>query len=407
MEHPEAVCAAARSRRVDPGGGDPRPLRRASLRRLAGVPGTIRRDLAWRMWRDGYDALAQGPVGADPDVGRTQVGRLLGRRVVVLRGEPGVRIFYDPAVVDRRGAVPPPLAHLLFGRGAVHGLEGEAHARRRAVFLVLLDREWSELLADEVGQELCARLPSWSGRSVSVFDELVGVYGRSVLRHAGIDLDPPAADRIARRLAAVVDGFGFAGTAYLRAWWARRVLGRWATRLLSDVRRGAVAPPPESVLARLALHEGADRRLAPFVPALTGLVRRSATVDGIRLEPGDRVLLDVPGTDTSPAAWPDPLLFDPHRFDDEDPGPWTFVAQGGGPIDGHRCPGEPATVAVMARTMEALAPCDLRVEGTAAVDRTRVPTLPARGLRVRRLDVGGHRPPGATPAGGGTPRRAT
>ncbi len=360
--------------------------------------------------------------------------------------------------------MPPPLAHLLFGRGAVHGLEGEAHARRRAVFLVLLDREWSELLADEVGQELCARLPSWSGRSVSVFDELVGVYGRSVLRHAGIDLDPPAADRIARRLAAVVDGFGFAGTAYLRAWWARRVLGRWATRLLSDVRRGAVAPPPESVLARLALHEGADlplgtaavellnvlrpavamawpatfgvqelmdrdewrdriahdeggrsavafahevRRLAPFVPALTGLVRRSATVDGIRLEPGDRVLLDVPGTDTSPAAWPDPLLFDPHRFDDEDPGPWTFVAQGGGPIDGHRCPGEPATVAVMARTMEALAPCDLRVEGTAAVDRTRVPTLPARGLRVRRLDVGGHRPPGATPAGGGTPRRST
>ena len=122
------------------------------------------------------------------------------------------------------------------------------------------------------------------------------------------------------------------------------------------------------------------RRLAPFVPALTGLVVRPARLGGVALRPGDRVLLDVPATDAWSATFPDPGEFRPQRFAEE-PDPWSFVPQGGGEVDeGHRCPGEPSTVALLAETTRALCGFDLRAAETTYVGRHRIPTLPEGGL---------------------------
>ena len=43
-------------------------------------------------------------------------------------------MFYDTTAVRRKGAVPAPLANLLFGRGAVHGLDDHEHAERKRIF---------------------------------------------------------------------------------------------------------------------------------------------------------------------------------------------------------------------------------------------------------------------------------
>ena len=81
------------------------------------------------------------------------------------------------------------------------------------------------------------------------------------------------------------------------------------------------------------------RRTAPFVPARAGRIRADAVVGGIRLRPGDRIVLDVPGTHRDAAAWRDPEAFDPERFAGGDPDPFVFVPQGGGDTEtGHRCP---------------------------------------------------------------------
>ncbi|MDO3396502.1 hypothetical protein QWJ41_12285 [Nocardioides sp. SOB44] len=391
----------------------------------------VRDDLAWSLLRQGYDALPQRWSG--DEVATT--ARLLGRRTVLVRGPEGVRLFYDPDVVRRQGAVPRPLADVLFGRGAVHGLDGAEHRRRKGMFLDLLDRPWVERLAGEVGHELDTVTAGWPGARVRVFEELVGVYGRSVLRVAGVELSRPAADRVARDLAVVVDGFGFAGAAYARAVLQRARLDRWAARLVRDVRHGRVSPPPGTLLHRLAVGEGAAlpsrvagvellnvlrptvavawlatfaarelvlrpdlaaslgddrrehvafghevRRLAPFVPALTGLVVRPARLGAVDLRPGDRVLLDVPATDTWPASFPDPDELRPQRFAEE-PDAWSYVPQGGGEVDaGHRCPGEPSTVALLAETTRVLCGLDLRAAATTYVDRHRIPTLPEGGL---------------------------
>ena len=393
-------------------------------------------DLGLRLLRSGYRALPEdraGHGGRDPFA-----TRLLGRRAVVVRGRAGARLFYDASRVRRSGAIPAALANLLFGRGAVHGLDGEEHLARKAMFLEILTPDRVDALAAAIGDDLARRVERWDGREVTVFDELVEVYGAAVLAWAGVRLPPAQALRTSRRLATIVDGFGGAGTAYPRAWAARVRCNRWARGLVEDVRAGRLAAPEGTALAVIAasdlpagvagvellnvlrptvavawpgtflardlaehpqwrplLRDDPDgergtafghevRRTCPFVPALAGRITRDSELDGVRLSPGDRVVLDVPGTNRHPDAWDEPDRFLPERFLGVLPDPFGFVPQGGGDTrTGHRCPGEPLTVRILAETARVLAGADLRVVGDGSHDPTRIPTLPRAGLRVR------------------------
>lgn len=406
-------------------------------------PGTLTGDLGYRLWRDGYPALAAERAragGAD-----TFEGRLLGRRTVVTRGRAGAQVFYDTDTIQRRRAIPAPLAELLFGHGAVHGLDGDAHRGRKAMFLDILGDEGVAQLAADIGDGLRTRLAALRGREVVLFDELVETYGVAVLRWAGVECAPAEARRVAHRLAAIVDGFGGAGVAYPRGWAARLWWDSWARRVVAEVRNGTRVPPRRSPLLRiaaagelgrqvaavelgnlarptvavawpatfaaLALHEhpqwrtllrddegdssdgAAERRTAfghevrrhyPFVPALAGRVRRAGEIGGVPLRAGDRFILDVLGTDHDPMLWERPDEFLPERFAGVEPDPFALVPQGGGdPRTGHRCPGEPLTVRILAETLRVLAETEYDVVSAPSYDATRIPTLPDRGLVVR------------------------
>jgi fatty-acid peroxygenase len=126
------------------------------------------------------------------------------------------------------------------------------------------------------------------------------------------------------------------------------------------------------------------RRTCPFVPALAGRARAAAELDGVRIEPGDRVVLDVPGTNRDPRLWLEADDFLPERFGAGSPDRWSYVPQGGGyPAFGHRCPGEQLTVRILEETTRVLAGLDYEPVGDATADPTRIPTLPRGGLRVR------------------------
>jgi fatty-acid peroxygenase len=368
--------------------------------------------------------------------------RLLGRRTLVVRGEAGARLLYDESRIRRRGAVPAPLADLLFGRGAVHGLDGDAHRARKQVFLDLLSEAATARLAERVGRGLDEAVHAWGGRpSVRVHDELVDVYGAAVLEWGGTGCRGEEVPRVSRDLAAVVAGFGLRGPAYVRAWRARLRLDRWAQDLVERTRAGQHRAPEGSAVhafavgagaglpvrvaavdllnvlrptvavswpgtfAVLALAEHPDlgravtgpdaeahlrafahevRRCTPFVPALTGLATSGFRWHGHQVRSGDRVLLDVPGTNLHPREWARAADFRPDRFLDADPDPFRFVPQGGGDVTGHRCPGEGVTTELLVETLRRLALTAFTVR--APVVRTdRIPTLPARGLEL--LDV--------------------
>ncbi|NAZ86444.1 cytochrome P450, partial [Kineococcus indalonis] len=162
------------------------------------------------------------------------------------------------------------------------------------------------------------------------------------------------------------------------------------------VAAAATGGPEASPTAVAVAHE--VRRRYPFVPALATRLRRDAQVGGHRLRTGDRVVLDVVGTHRDPAAWPAPEEFDPGRFEGAGVCPVSdaFVPQGGGDArTGHRCPGEPATVRLLAQAVEVLAglrlavpPQDLRVPARP------VPSRPVSGFVVTEVD------PGSVPAAG-------
>jgi cytochrome P450 len=392
-------------------------------------------DLALRLLRQGYAAL---PLSRPRSlVTDTHEARLLGRPTVVLRGGSGARLFYDTSVVRRRHAVPRALSDLLFGRGAVHGLDDAEHADRKRLFLDVVAETEVDALAARVREDLDRRVAGWAeGDAVAVFDELVQAYGRTVLSWAGLELSDQEAEAASRDLAAVVDGFGGAGVAYARAWAARRRCQGWASTQVRAVRDGRQEARPGSALALMStssLHERTAavevlnvvrptvavawfgtfaalavdehptwrrrlqtdpaareafahevRRYYPFVPALAGRTRRPLTWEGHTLQRDTRLVLDVRAINLDPRTFPRPHVFDPGRFERSMPGPYDFVPQGGGhPESGHRCPGERITMRLLDVTLEVLARTSYEVLSPRRMPVRRIPTRPEHGLVIR------------------------
>ncbi|MEI7031729.1 cytochrome P450 [Streptomyces pratensis] len=374
--------------------------------------------------------------------------RLLGRRVIALHGPAAVRYFYDERHIHRHDALPQPVIDTLFGRGAVHTLDGERHRQRKALFNTLL-KEPARVrdLAERVEREAERARQEWARSDrVVLFDAMAAVLTRAVHAWAGVPLPEGAVPRTARDLVAMVDGFAAVGPRHLAA---RRARGRQEKRLAALVEKarehsgdgveetgrtvfrtiaahreadGALLAPHTAavevlnvlrptvaitwfaVFAAHALHRhpghraaltGEDatayavafaqevRRFYPFAPFVGGLAAERLRWAGHTIRPGTLVLLDLYGLDHDPDVWPDPYRFDPSRFLNGPPVADALVPQGGGPADGHRCPGEDVTVTVVATVARFLArlPYDV-VEQDLRIPLRRVPTSPRSGFVI-------------------------
>jgi fatty-acid peroxygenase len=370
--------------------------------------------------------------------------RLGGRRAVVAAGPNAVRAFYDTERFERAGALPGPLVHTLFGRGAVHGLDGAAHRHRKQLFLTALSADRVAVLADRVDHEWAEAVLRWQRiERIVVFDEAVRALGRGVLTWAGVPTREHEVDRRAADLAQIVEGFGSVGLRHVRARLARRRCEGWARRAVRAARRGHPAVAG-SALAVVAEHRDADgalldertaavellnilrptvavawlvtfagvallerpdwrdrlvvgsdaelqafvdevRRIYPFVPALAARARDDVEWSGHRLPAGSLFVLDVYGTDTDPAVWKCPFDLDPDRFlgtaGSAAPRE-ALVPQGGGDVRcGHRCPGEAAAVELTGRAVRLFAGLSWRIPPQdLRISRRRMPTGPRSGL---------------------------
>lgn len=107
---------------------------------------------------------------------------------------------------------------VLFGDGAVHGLDAGAHRHRKALFPSLLGVTAAEGLAAVAERYWQAAATRWTalGGPFDLFDESVAVLGAAVCEWAGVPPDRCAAGRY-RDLATIVDGFGSVGPRHLAA----------------------------------------------------------------------------------------------------------------------------------------------------------------------------------------------
>ncbi|MFJ4645316.1 cytochrome P450 [Streptomyces bobili] len=382
----------------------------------------------------GYGWLPDRRRRSDSPVVRA---RLMGQHAVALHGPEAVRFFYDERHVKRETALPGPVLSTLFGHGAVHTLDGQAHRTRKHMFLSLLTGPQAVAgVVEQVSKAWDEAVPSWPARpSVVLFDEVSRILTRGVCRWAGLPLDD--VDRVARDMVAMVDGFATPGPRHWRARRARARSEAWLGRLVEEVRDGETDAPAGSALDVVVRHRDADgrlldphtaavellnivrptvavcwfvayaahalhrgpgglrerlreddaayavafahelRRFYPFAPFLGGRAVTDLEWQGEPIPSGTLILLDLYGQNHDPGLWADPYTFEPGRFLDRPPERDELIPQGGGDrATGHRCPGEDITIALLG----ALGPRLARLDYTVPHQDLRIPLnrLPSR-----------------------------
>jgi fatty-acid peroxygenase len=346
--------------------------------------------------------------------------RLMGQRTVGLCGPDAARFFYDENNVRRHNAIPGPVLSTLFGREAVHTLDGPEHRCRKGIFLSLADEDSVRDLVAAVTAAWDEITASWStGQPVVLFDEASRMLTRGVCRWAGVE--EIETEALARDLVAMVDGFATAGPRHWRARSARKRREASFSALVDKVRSGVVEPSKGTALDVVAWHRDDDgalltpqvaavellnvirptvavcwfvayaghalhrwpqhrealrnggavfaeafahelRRFYPFAPFLGAQAVKDLTWQGEHIPAGSLVLLDLYGQNHDERLWAVPYAFDPSRFPHRHIGEFELVPQGAGdPHTGHRCPGEPFTVALLKALSVRLARLDYDV----------------------------------------------
>lgn len=389
----------------------------------------------------GYAWLPDRLRRANADV---LVTRLLGQRAVALHGPEAARFFYDERHIRRHGAIPGPVQDTLFGRGAVHTLDGEAHRVRKAMFMALLTGGGIDGLVARAEAAWDEAARGWAERpSVVLFDVTAEVLTRAVCDWTGVPVSESELPDLAADLVALVDGFATAGPRHWRARRARVRREAWLADLVERVRRGDATVPSGSAVDAVAAHRDADgslldprtaavellniirptvavtwfvafaghalhrwsahrerlaaadpafaeayaheiRRFYPFAPFVGGLAVTELSWAGERIPAGATVLLDLYGQNHDPRLWTDPYRFDPDRFVGREIGEFELIPQGGGdPRTGHRCPGEMITVALLRALAVRLVRLDHRLpQQDLDIPLHRIPTRPASGVVI-------------------------
>lgn len=199
------------------------------------VPYSGGADATLALWKDGYEFIWKRCRRLQTDIFRT---RLLGRPAVCIHGREAIEVFYDAARMQRAGALPRRVVTSLFGKRAVHTLDGEAHARRKRAFLALMGSESLERLNRELSHAWRLAVRRWEkAESVELFSETQRLLTRSSCAWAGVDLPEREVERRARDLGAMVDAFGGVGPRLWSGKLARARSERWLQREIERERR--------------------------------------------------------------------------------------------------------------------------------------------------------------------------
>ncbi len=370
--------------------------------------------------------------------------RLLLQRTLCMSGPHAAELFYDERRFTRLGAAPKALRATLFGKGGVQGLDGAAHRQRKALFLSLVASGPAARLAATVAQAWHQAVADWQARRrVVLYHAAQQLFTQAVCAWAGVPVPPADLPLRTGQLVSLFDEA--ASPHHLHARAARRHAERWLAGLVDDVRAGRLAADDGCALAAIARHREPGgqplparvaavellnllrptvavsvfvvfaahalheypywqallqrgdpqdlacfiqevRRYYPFFPSVVARSREEFEWQGYSFRQGQRVILDLYGTNHDPRCWDQPDAFLPERFRDQAPGPFEFVPQGGGDIArGHRCPGEGIVGALLEVSVDFLArrlgyevpPQDLRI------DFGRMPALPRSGFIMR------------------------
>lgn len=374
--------------------------------------------------------------------------RLLGQKVICISGEEAAELFYDNEQFQRKGAVPKRIFKSLFGVGGVQGMDGAAHAHRKALFMSLMTRERLQDLNELTNKQWEIAIDNWEKKDkVELFKASEEIMCRTACQWAGVPLWAKELKQRTNDLGALIDSFGAIGPRYWRGRQGRIRSERWIKQIILQVRTGKIFAEEDTALNAMAWHEDLNgnllslktaavelinilrpivaiaryitfgavalhqypetreklmsytgdysqmfvqevRRFYPFGPFLGAKVREDFTWEDYEFQKGKLVLLDIYGTNHSPELWESPGTFQPERFKDWEGSPFDFIPQGGGGYDmGHRCAGEWITIEGMKTSLEFLTKrVDYEVpKQDLSYSMVRMPTIPKSRFIIRNV----------------------
>ena len=295
--------------------------------------------------------------------------------------------------------------------------------------------------------ELQLRFTDWERKTaICLFEEMSQALCVSICKWAGVPLKENEVRHRAADFVAMVDAFGSIGMRNLRGRRARKRAEQWISGVVSATRSGRFEankgtaldivvgykePSGELLEKRMAAIElinilrptvaiawyivfaakafydhpewrqrfatgaGNDqenfideiRRFYPFAPFMGARVRQNFNWRGYPFPKGALVLLDMYGTNHDARLWDSPLSFNPDRFKSRQIKPFDFLAQGGGDVSGHRCPGERVTIELLLAALRFLTQ-DVNYnipKQDLSIDLSRMPALPKS--RVKIADI--------------------
>jgi fatty-acid peroxygenase len=412
---------------------------------MAQIPRDKSPDSTLALLADGYTFISKRCRRYQSDSFET---RLMLEKAICMMGEEAARIFYHPERFTRRGAMPKTALLLLQDKGSVQLLDGEAHRRRKQMFMSLMTPASIQRLVDAAAEQWHAYLQKWETmNAVVLHDEVQEILCRAVCHWAGVPLAEAEVKARTGELGAAIDGSGSFGP---RNWWGlllRARTERWIRGVIERLRAGkldaaegsaarviawhrdldgrpldtvtvgvelinvlrpTVAVARFVIFAALALHEhpecrqllraGDDddlerfvqevRRFYPFFPFIGGRVQHAFDWRGHHFSRGSWVVLDLYGTNHDARIWEDPERFRPERFRQWDGSAFNFIPQGGGDHDtGHRCPGEEIAIALMKMATRLLTTAmQYEVPGQdLRIDLARMPAIPKSRFVMRNV----------------------
>nr|WP_031335222.1 MULTISPECIES: cytochrome P450 [Virgibacillus] len=371
-------------------------------------------DHSVNLLKEGYCFIPNRMRASNTSVIQT---RLLGQKVICIRGQEAAELFYNQDLFKRQGAAPRRILKSLFGKGGVQGLDEQAHKHRKALFMDLMTCDSLKKIKQIAEKQWEIAIKRWEAiEEVELFHELEKLMCITACQWTGVPIRAINLHTRTSDLSAMIDAFGAAGPRHWRGRIARKRAEKWITYIVEEVRHSNIIIDSNTPLYKitwhrdlsgelldvhtaavevlnllrpitaigrfitfstLALYEFPEakqeimsgdnrdqnkemfvqevRRYYPFAPFTGARVNRDFTWNHVLFKKNTLVLLDIYGTNHDSTLWENPYTFNPKRFLKWEGNPFNFIPQGGGEYDlGHRCAGEWITIELMKSSLHFL-----------------------------------------------------
>ncbi len=410
------------------------------------MPRTPGLDNTLQMIRDPYLFISKICRNLKTNCFRT---RIFGKSTICMTGPEAANLFYNSEFTTRKGAAPEPINATLLSKGAIQGMDDEAHKIRKELFMSFMTQEQINKLTKYFKDELKKSSTKWAQENqVIVYKEMQRILTQAVCSWTGVPLEEQDFQSRTEDLTAMFNSVAPSLMGHLRSRFARQRTEIWISELIENHRQGKALFSQNSIADIFSKFKDENRQLLsskkaaielinilrptvavsvfiiftlhaltsnpqyqekflidpsfrfcfiqevrrfyPFFPSSVAKARTDFEFHGYKILNGQQLILDLYGTNHDSREWTNPDEFFPERFVTQKVTPFNFIPQGGGDhFTNHRCPGEHIAIALMGVAGDFFIK-DIKYDlpkQNLSINFSRLPAIPESGFIISNVNL--------------------